>query len=182
MRARPRWTAPSSRSRRRRTTLDCGCSSRARWPRSADAGAEGGRARPHRDRDRGGRCERPGQAARAPAAAVLELAPNAHPHATLDVVSIRSHRRGVRVRHRRLRRAAGLDAGARSAGGRRCLLTRAHRRALPERRRGRHSDRDRLGPAGHACAVGYHHFSSISSSRSSLSTSSSTLSCSWSGT
>ncbi len=71
------------------------------------AGAKGRRARPHRDRDRGGGGERARQAARAPAPSLPALAADAHPHAALDVVSLRSQRRRVRVRHRRLRRAAG---------------------------------------------------------------------------
>jgi hypothetical protein len=115
--------------------------------------AEGGRARPHRGRDRGGRGERPGQAARAPTSALLELATDAHPHAAVDVVSIGSQCRSVRVRHRRLRRAAGPGAGACSAGRRCRLLARAHRRSLPERRRCRCRHRNRLGPARRAVAV-----------------------------
>ena len=51
------------------------------------AGAKGRRARDHRDRDRGGRGERPRQAARAPASSLPALATDAHPHAPLDVVS-----------------------------------------------------------------------------------------------
>ncbi len=99
--------------------------------------------------------------------------------APVDIVSIRSHCRGVCVRHWRERRGAGTGACARSARGRRCLLTRAYRRSLSQRRRSWRRDRDRRGSAGHADdARRHHHFSSISSSRSSVSTSSSTLSCS----
>ena len=108
-------------------------------------GAEGCRWRRRRDRDRSGRDERPRQAARAPASSYGALAADAHPHAPLDVVSFRSQRRCIRVCHRRLRRAAGPGAGARSVGRHGRLLARSHRRPLPKRRRGRCRDRDRLG-------------------------------------
>ncbi len=126
------------------------------------ARAAGGRAGHRRDRVRDGRRERPGQAARAPAASVLELAASAHPDAAVDVVSIGSQRGGVRVRHRRLRRAAGARTGARSVGRRRCLLARLHRRSLPERRRGRRRDRDRFRHAIRTFVVAGTHDSRIS--------------------
>jgi hypothetical protein len=115
--------------------------------------AQGSRTRPDRDRDRGDSGQRPGKAARAPTPALLAVASDAHPHAAVDVVSIWSRRRGIRVRHSRRHRAARNGAGAITVGKRRRVLARAYRRPLPKRRRGRDRDRDRIGPAGHALAV-----------------------------
>ena len=155
---------------------------RARDPRRA-ARAEGGRARPDCCCDRCGSGQRPGKAARAPASALLAVASGAHSYTTVNVISIGPQRSSVRVCHRRLRRAASAGAGPGAVGRGRCLFARAYRRSLPKRRRSRHRDRNRIGPAGRALAVAWlgdarrhHHFSSISSSRSSVSTSSSTLS------
>ena len=117
------------------------------------ARAEGGRARPHCHRDRGGGGKRSGKAARAPTSALLAVAPGAHPYAAVNVIPLRPQRRGGRVRHRRERRTADADACPGSACWRRCLLTRAYRRSLPERRRGWRGDRDRLRSAGRAFAL-----------------------------
>ena len=51
--------------------------------------AEGGMARPRCHRDRGGGSQRPGKAARAPTSALLAVAPDAHSHTAVDVVSVR---------------------------------------------------------------------------------------------
>jgi hypothetical protein len=114
------------------------------------AGPESGGTRPLRDRDRSSSSQRPRQAARAPTAAILALAPDTHPHTPLDVVPIWSHRYRIRIRHQRLYRAASTSASTHSAGQHRCLLTCTYRRSLPKRRRGRNRNRDQLRAAGHA--------------------------------
>ena len=155
------------------------------WPRTS-----GSRARGSRDCHRRVRCERPRKVARAPSTSILKRAAKPDPDAAVDIVSFRPQRGSIRVRDRREHEAAGAGADSFSTRRRGGILARLHGRSLPKRCRGGRRDRNRLGSARRALATAGcdargrnalqplcdHHFSSISSSRSSVSTSSSTLS------
>ena len=129
--------------------------------------ASGSRTRACLDRNRRFRGKRSRQAARPPSPPVLTLATEPDPHAAVDVLSLGAQRSSVRVRNGRQREVARARADPLSARRRGGILARLHGRSLPERRLGRRRHRDRLRRA-RCVFAGDHHFSSISSSRSSV--------------
>ena len=95
-------------------------------------GAGGRRPRGARADDRRDHDQRAGQAARTTPPPGALRAPRADTDAAFTVVPLRPQRRGVRVRDRGRRGAAGARAGARPVGGGGRVLAGPHRRALPQ--------------------------------------------------